>query len=231
MDTTKMSANRPSLLRRVFLYIRRHGITHLPARIWKSIKTRPSFNAGVLLSYPISSDMILPPKPESIQVEKLSADDLEALRMMASYEQQDKNDVPTTYQLRIPGGEICYIVRVDGKLATYVWVAVRERISTSLGGQFLLKPDELYLYEALTLPEYRGRGYYPFLKAYACREMAAEYNRRAALSLVRWNNKSSLRASEKLGNVKRLGTIGVVRIFGYRFNFYWPPAMRHRRRG
>lgn len=231
MDSTRMTASRPSLLQRVNAYIHRNGISGVPARIWKGIKTRPSYQMSFLLSYPIDPDRVLPPRPEGILVEKVFADDEETLQIMCDIAKGETPDAHRIYHRRIPGGEICYAMRVDEKLAAYVWLSIADSVWTMLGGRLLLRPDEFYLYDAYTLPEYRGRGYYPYLKAYVCREIAREHGKRAALSLVRWNNHASLRASKKLGSVNRLGTIGVVRAFGYRFNFCTPSAMHQRRCG
>lgn len=230
MDLVNRNAVRPGLFQRINRYIQKNGIGSFPARVWQGSKIRPSYNAFFIFSFPIHPEMSTPPRPEGIQVERLSANDEEALQNMATVASEGMTDALKVYHQRMPGGELCYTVRVDGKLAAFVWLAMRESVSSNLGSRFLLKPDEVYLYDTFTLPEYRGRGYCAYLTAVACQEVSKEYGKKAEIVLIRHNNHASLRAHHKLGDVKRLGMIGALRLLGCRFNFCWPPAIRSRYR-
>ena len=56
-----------------------------------------------------------------------------------------------------------YIGRLDGVAVSYGWVATREASIGELGLTFRLTPEDRYLWDFATLPEWQGRGLYPRL--------------------------------------------------------------------
>lgn len=64
---------------------------------------------------------------------------------------------------RINRGHVAYVAYVSGVPAAYGWVA---RLSAAIGElsiEFELEPDDRYLWDFVTLPEWRGQGIYPRL--------------------------------------------------------------------
>ena len=64
---------------------------------------------------------------------------------------------------RLRDGHRAYVATLDGVPAAFGWVASRTASLGELGLTLRLRPDERYLWNFVTLPEYRGRGIYPRL--------------------------------------------------------------------
>jgi hypothetical protein len=64
---------------------------------------------------------------------------------------------------RREAGHRPYVGRLDGRAVTYGWVATREASIGELGLEFRLSPEDRYLWDFATLPEWQGRGLYPRL--------------------------------------------------------------------
>ena len=80
-------------------------------------------------------------------------------------------DNPSIILQRFASGRHCYIARVKDKLATYGWVTFDEECIGELDLSFRLKVGEAYIWNCVTLPEYRGLRLYPALLAYILREL------------------------------------------------------------
>jgi hypothetical protein len=76
-----------------------------------------------------------------------------------------------------------------------------------------LRPGEIYIHDAYTIPQMRGQNIYPLLKAFGSRELGQRYGAKSVLSYVKMRNHASLNASRKLGG-KKVGWFGYFRIFG-----------------
>src|SRR5437588_13033875 len=76
-------------------------------------------------------------------------------------------------ETRLHDGRRPYVVETDGTIVSYGWVAFSAEPVGDLGISFQLDPDEVYIYDCATRPEYRGRGYYTAM----LRTMAARLNR------------------------------------------------------
>jgi GNAT superfamily N-acetyltransferase len=62
----------------------------------------------------------------------------------------------TDFHDRIAKGSICYAAKHEGRLASVSWVAEGRGILRSLDGTFKLKPDQVYLFDSFTDPDFRG---------------------------------------------------------------------------
>lgn len=74
---------------------------------------------------------------------------------------------------RFAAGKRCYVALVEGKLAAYGWATFDQEAIGELGLLVHLKPGEAYIWDCVTLPEYRGLRLYPALLAYIARELQA----------------------------------------------------------
>src|SRR5437764_9629570 len=82
-------------------------------------------------------------------------------------------------QTRLRDGRRSYVVETDGKIVSYGWVAFSAEPIGDLGLSFQLAPDEVYIYDCATRPDYRGRGYYPALLRTMAADLCREGWRRA----------------------------------------------------
>jgi GNAT superfamily N-acetyltransferase len=68
-----------------------------------------------------------------------------------------------------------YLARINGAGVGYGWVASRRAEIGELGVTLTLAPNERYLWDFVTLPEWRGRGIYPrIIQRMLNQESAAE---------------------------------------------------------
>jgi Acetyltransferase (GNAT) family len=79
---------------------------------------------------------------------------------------------------RFDAGKHCYIGDVDGVLATYGWVTFDRELIGELGLHIRLSPGEAYIWDCVTLPEYRGLRLYPTLLWYIVGDLKAQGLRR-----------------------------------------------------
>jgi GNAT superfamily N-acetyltransferase len=64
---------------------------------------------------------------------------------------------------RLNNGHLPYVARMDRQPVGYGWVATRTASIGELDLNFELSPDDRYLWDFATLPEWQGRGLYPCL--------------------------------------------------------------------
>jgi GNAT superfamily N-acetyltransferase len=64
---------------------------------------------------------------------------------------------------RLNDGHLPYVARMDGQPVGYGWVATRKASIGELDLRFKLSPDDRYLWDFATLPDWQGRGLYPRL--------------------------------------------------------------------
>jgi GNAT superfamily N-acetyltransferase len=80
-------------------------------------------------------------------------------RLLAALHQRDEQ----VLQERIDAGHRAYVASLDGTPAAFGWVATQSASIGELGFSFTIAPRERYLWNFVTLPDYRGRGVYPCL--------------------------------------------------------------------
>ncbi|HYX49657.1 MAG TPA: GNAT family N-acetyltransferase, partial [Ktedonobacteraceae bacterium] len=79
---------------------------------------------------------------------------------------------------RFDAGKHCYIGNVDGVLAAYGWVTFDEELIGELGLYIRLLPGEAYIWNCVTLQDYRGLRLYPSLLWYIVEELRFQGLRR-----------------------------------------------------
>lgn len=76
------------------------------------------------------------------------------------------------FDARVQAGNYVYLAFLDEVLVAYGWVATKEGGVEGIHLSFSLPPQNRYLWDFQTLPEWRGRGIYPhFLQAIIRQEM------------------------------------------------------------
>lgn len=81
------------------------------------------------------------------------------VQVMASLQQKPAGDMAR----RMEAGHRAYVARLDGNEAAFGWVATREASIGEVGAAFGIPASERYLWNFVTVPDYRGRGIYPRL--------------------------------------------------------------------
>jgi GNAT superfamily N-acetyltransferase len=95
----------------------------------------------------------LPPLPELAARRETDLPLLEPLTRLS----------PEEIERRFQGGHDVYVAYLDGTPAGYGWLARRQGDIHELALSFRMPPGNGYLWDFVTLPEYRGRGVYPHL--------------------------------------------------------------------
>ena len=75
---------------------------------------------------------------------------------------------------RFERGCQCYAARADGRLAAYGWVSFQQESIGELSLRVRLLPDEAYIWDCVTLPEYRRHYLYSALLVYMVSELRAD---------------------------------------------------------
>jgi GNAT superfamily N-acetyltransferase len=79
----------------------------------------------------------------------------------------------TPFIKRLESGRQCYTARVDGRLAAYGWVSFTDENIGELNLRIKLLVGEAYIWDCVTLPDYRNQHLYSALLAFIVRELHA----------------------------------------------------------
>jgi ribosomal protein S18 acetylase RimI-like enzyme len=72
---------------------------------------------------------------------------------------------------RFTGGRRCYVAWDGDRIVAYGWASQGSECVGELERAFHMAPDEAYIWDCVTLPEYRGRGLYSGLLAHMLAEL------------------------------------------------------------
>lgn len=99
---------------------------------------------------------------------------------------------------RFDRGERCFAILEKGNIVTYLWAAFKERNMTETRLNIQLKPNQSWFYNALTMKEARGKGYYPNL--IRCMAKTLQNDGISEIFIdVEGENTASIRGVEKAG--------------------------------
>ena len=115
-------------------------------------------------------------------------------------------------------GQQCYVAKCKGQVISCYWRKSGFYYDYYLKRRIDLDDNEEYLLGFFTLPEFRGKGIFPYLLEVTSRERVQNCPKLQAIIFIRINNTTSLRSVHKLG-FKIVGRIGFVEILGIRFHF------------
>ena len=106
---------------------------------------------------------------------------------------------------RLQAGREAFVGEVEGPggmtMVTYGWVALTAEPLGNTGCSFDPPPGDAYLYDFATVPEYRGKGFYPALLRYLVSDLAKRGIRRAWIGTAPGNFVSQ-RSIERAGFTK-----------------------------
>jgi len=151
---------------------------------------------------------------EAAQIEATDDDDLEVLVNFGKY------GGPKELLLqRLADGRRCYVAKSGGRIVSCNWVYEGEFDSAALARRLKLADDELYYTDVFTSPEFRGKGFMPYLMAQSVSDIKARnQHKTCALTFIVPDNKASLRGAAKAG-FKRVGRVGWFEILGVRVHY------------
>lgn len=105
---------------------------------------------------------------------------------------------------RLEKGRAGYVVELAGEVACYGWVSPFSEQLGDTGCAFTPPAGDVWLYDFATVPEFRGRGYYPLLLRYILAELKS--SRRYAWIGTAPGNDTSSRSIAKAGFTKAAHT-------------------------
>ena len=146
-----------------------------------------------------------------VSFEELNADDQD------DYVAFRRGTTAAQFSSRRQAGNRCFVARHDGKLVAALWVATGRAQVGFLRREIELDPGEIYLFDAYTLPEHRGRHLQPMIVSRTLARFQEE-GYRQALSLIAPHNRPNITVRERAG-FRRVGTIGCVILGPFRYDF------------
>jgi hypothetical protein len=214
-----------SVWARAMRVAREEGIKGVILRIVDRGKSEFKFQLYYLLAYPLNANGIPLKTRTPTQVEIISPEDETTIRELVSIYGVSTTEKDILNRLRKK--DDCYISRVDGRIAGYIWINYRDKVVTDRGKTiYTIHPDEVYLYDAYVVPEQRGKEIYPLLTEVAGQKIAQQFGKKRIVLDVLYHNTASLNASRKLGQ-QHIGWLFAGKAFGKRFTFVLPlPARR-----
>lgn len=182
---------------------RRAVVARKARSAWRDLRTNPTDLRRALVRidhYVVhGADPNLVPAPDPIPgavLAKLTDDDLAALPA-------SRPEVADQLAcLRRRGFNNAYAVRLQGEVAHISWIITSELEYGYPIRNVKLRERESEITHCVTLPEYRGRGLYPFAIRGLCRIEAARGTKRLFM-ITNIKNKASQRGMEKAGLVRR----------------------------
>jgi len=127
----------------------------------------------------------------SIEIKELTHSDVEQMLKVMYLSRADIYN-------RFDRGDRCFAVLDGGKIVTYIWAQFIIKRMGELLLDFKLKPNQVWFYNAVTIKNARGRGYYRNIMRYTAKTLRAEgFDELFGYSEQR--NLPSIRGLEKAG--------------------------------
>lgn len=124
---------------------------------------------------------------------------------------------PSELRRRLEDGQLCFVVRHEGRIVHSTWVATGRAWIDYLSREMRLLPDEVYVYEAFTAPAFRGQQISPARAVHLVRHFQ-EAGYRRLVALIVPENKQAFRAAQRTG-YKPCGLMGYLRLGPWRRHF------------
>jgi len=116
------------------------------------------------------------------------------MRQMAGI--PDRNISEEALTARLKERKRCFGIKCQGQIAAFTWADLKEfGVSAS---RSLLKENEAYLFDAYTIPAFRGKGFAPLIRYYAYGQLE-DMGIKTLYSITDFFNTPSMRFKGKLG--------------------------------
>ena len=114
-------------------------------------------------------------------------------------------------------GHLCFVARYEGRIISNIWASIHRARIYYLDCEINLMPDEVYLYDSLTLPGFRGKSIIPAIRAEMIRYFRVAGYRRMITGVLP-ENKPIRRSIHKLG-FGPFAVMGYIKIGPWRRDF------------
>jgi GNAT superfamily N-acetyltransferase len=121
---------------------------------------------------------------------------------------------------RFSQGELCWVARAEGDIVSYVWAAFERQRVEELCNAIELQEGEVYLYDAFTLPEWRGKALYPAILSRQLEYFKQQGYKRALIFTVE-ENMASRRGITRAG-FHHFQTIELTKVINFALYIYGP---------
>jgi len=115
---------------------------------------------------------------------------------------------------RLRVGHLCFLAGKNGDVVHYKWVSFNETYVDALERSIRIVADSAYVYDAYTVPEYRGMGISSKVSARIF-DYLFQNGIKKIYYLISYNNFPSLRDAEKMG-LRNMGEVTLTRLFKLR---------------
>jgi ribosomal protein S18 acetylase RimI-like enzyme len=163
----------------------------------------------VLYDYDLKAEIIQIPARIDTRYDRIAADTPEKHADLSSLYPGN------VLKQRFARGEECFVAYASDMVVAYGWTSYREVEIGEINKLMHVKPDEVYLYDFYTRPEYRGNNLYPAVLSHILRFLA-EGGFRLALIFVLIENLTSRRGVTKAG-FRQFQIVSCITLFGCRF--------------
>ncbi len=180
---------------------------------WFKLLAELGYRRLLLLQRPLAEPI---PELEAslpLQFDLLEPDDIDA------YLSLHDDDPRTQIEGRFRLGEVCFIARHEGRIVCGNWAAFGSHYISYIQYDLPIGPDDVYLYDSYTDPDFRGRGIAPALAVYILRYYR-DTGVRLAVTAITPENLSNRRARAKSG-YRELGLMGYLGLGPWRRHFHW----------
>lgn len=204
---------------RAIAILQTEGLGGLLRRVAERLRRRPLCRSYQVLVLPLDRPIrTLSPKV-AVTIERVSTADQDAIEAMVKIDEW--GGTFSGLLNRLIEGDDCYVAKYEGQIASVEWCRCQEEnfFDEYLERRFQLGAHEVYFYNGLTPPPFRGKGIHPHLQAECARDIATRYPHKThILTFVEANNKASLRSLHKAG-FRRVGRVGFVELLGIRLHY------------
>jgi GNAT superfamily N-acetyltransferase len=143
-----------------------------------------------ILARPITRKSDAPPSLQGVTIELLREEQIDQLAKVGYSKSEE-------IARRMQNGQICIVAKRAGEIVHYSWLTSKDEYAEEIEMTIPVETSEAYLYNCRTLSQVRGMGIFPAIIARAIDE-AGRSGASVLIALVSKNNKSSLRAFDKM---------------------------------
>lgn len=197
--------------------LRTAGWRGLLQRILKRLRRKPLHRGGYVLALRLDRPFRVPMPKVDVTIERVTPDNRETIRALREIggwgsEFEDLAD-------RLAQGQMCYIARCEGQIASIELVLEGEFFDEYLERTFQLGENEICFYGGFTPVPFRGKGIHPYLQVECARDIASRDSRKTqVITFTEASNRASLRGLTKAGFV-RIGRVGFGELLGIRLHY------------
>lgn len=177
------------LIRNILKFFRHHTYREFLNRLWRAA-VKPLYESTSRCIVRLNPQSAADPDP-NLDIRELATDDINKMLEVMYVSRAG-------LQKRFSRGERCFAVLDNGKIVSYFWAQFGLKDFCKLHLEFNLHPNQVWMYNAITVKTARGRGLYPNIIRYMAKALIESGISEAFID-VDPNNISSMRGLEKAG--------------------------------